>query len=64
MDLFRQGLYWSLGAATTAAAAAAVYVGRDLFIRVLIALFLAISLDPGLAAEPIRLLARGPEGQR
>jgi predicted PurR-regulated permease PerM len=48
MKLFRQGLYWSLGAVATAAAAAAVYAARDVLIRVLIALFLAISLDPAV----------------
>jgi predicted PurR-regulated permease PerM len=53
MELFRQGLYWSLGAVTTAAAAAAVYAARDVLIRVLIALFLAISPDPA-----VRMLTR------
>ena len=48
MVLFRQGLYWSLGAVMTAATAAAVYAARDVLIRVLIALFLAISLDPAV----------------
>ena len=48
MVLFRQGLYWSLGAVATAAAAAAVYAARDVLIRVLVALFLAISLDPAV----------------
>ena len=46
--LFRQGLYWSLGAVATAATAAAVYAARDVLVRVLIALFLAISLDPAV----------------
>jgi predicted PurR-regulated permease PerM len=53
MDLFRQGLYWSLGAVATAVAAAAVYAARDVLTRVLIALFLAISLDPA-----VRMLTR------
>ena len=48
MVLFRQGLYWTLGAVATAATAAAVYAARDVLIRVLIALFLAISLDPAV----------------
>ncbi len=48
MVLFRQGLYWSLGAVATAATAAAVYAARDVLIRVLVALFLAISLDPAV----------------
>ena len=45
MVLFRKGLYTSLGVLVTAAAAAAVYLARDVLIRALIALFLAISLD-------------------
>jgi predicted PurR-regulated permease PerM len=45
MVLFRRGLYTSLGVLVTAAAAGAVYLGRDVLIRALIALFLAISLD-------------------
>jgi predicted PurR-regulated permease PerM len=45
MVLFRRGLYTSLGVLVTAAAAAAVYLARDVLIRALIALFLAISLD-------------------
>ena len=53
MELFRQGPYWSLGAVTTAIAAAAVYAAREVLIRVLIALFLAISLDPA-----VRVLTR------
>jgi predicted PurR-regulated permease PerM len=53
MVLFRQGLFWSLGAVATAVAAAAVYAARDVLIRVLIALFLAISLDPA-----VRMLTR------
>jgi predicted PurR-regulated permease PerM len=48
MVLFRQGLYWSLGAVATAATTAAAYAARDVLIRVLVALFLAISLDPAV----------------
>jgi predicted PurR-regulated permease PerM len=48
MVLFGKGLFWSLGAVATAATAAAVYAARDVLIRVLIALFLAISLDPAV----------------
>jgi predicted PurR-regulated permease PerM len=51
--LFRNGLFTSLGVLMTAAAAAAVYAGRDVLIRALIALFLAISLDTF-----VRLLTR------
>jgi len=53
MLLFRRGLYVSLGVLATAAAAAAVYTARAVLIRALIALFLAISLDPA-----VRLLIR------
>ena len=51
--LFRWGLYASLGVLATGAAAAAVYTARAVLIRALIALFLAISLDPA-----VRLLTR------
>jgi predicted PurR-regulated permease PerM len=53
MLLFRWGLYVSLGVLATAAAAAAVYTARAVLIRALIALFLAVSLDPA-----VRLLTR------
>jgi predicted PurR-regulated permease PerM len=45
MVLFHKGLYTSLGVLVTAAAAGAVYLARDVLIRALIAVFLAISLD-------------------
>ena len=48
MVLFRWGLYVSLGVLATAAAAAAVYTARAVLIWALIALFLAISLDPAV----------------
>jgi predicted PurR-regulated permease PerM len=53
MVLFRRGFYTSLGVLVTAAAGAAVYLARDVLIRALIALFLAISLD-----TIVRLLTR------
>ena len=53
MLLFRWGLYASLGVLATAAAAGAVYTARAVLIRALVALFLAISLDPA-----VRLLTR------
>lgn len=53
MVLVRKGLYTSIGVLVTAAAAAAVYLARDVLIRALIALFLAISLD-----TIVRLLTR------
>jgi hypothetical protein len=46
MLLFRRGLYVSLGVLATAGATAGVYTTRAVLIRALIALFLAISLDP------------------
>ncbi len=51
--LFRWGLYASLGVLATVAAAAAVYTARAVLVRALIALFLAISLDPA-----VRLMTR------
>ena len=53
MVLFRRGAYTSLGVLATVAAAAAVYTARGVLIWALIALFLAISLDPA-----VRLLVR------
>jgi predicted PurR-regulated permease PerM len=51
--LFRWGIYVSLGVLATAAAAAAVYTARGVLIWALVALFLAISLDPA-----VRVLVR------
>jgi predicted PurR-regulated permease PerM len=51
--LFRWGALFSLGAATTVIALYALYTVRAILVRVLIALFIAISLDPA-----VRLLAR------
>jgi predicted PurR-regulated permease PerM len=51
--MFRWGVYVSLGALAVLAAAAAVYSTRAVLIRVLIALFVAISLDPA-----VRMLTR------
>jgi predicted PurR-regulated permease PerM len=53
MVMFRWGVYVSLGALAVLAAAAAVYTTRAVLIRVLIALFVAISLDPA-----VRMLTR------
>jgi len=53
MVLFRWGVYASLGVLATLAATAAVYTARAVLIRVLIALFVAISLDPA-----VRILTR------
>jgi predicted PurR-regulated permease PerM len=46
MVLFRQGLFISLGVLATAGGAMAVYTVREVLIRVLIGMFMAISLDP------------------
>ena len=48
--LFRRGAYTSLGVLATAAAAVAVYTARGVLILALIALFLAVSLDPAVSA--------------
>jgi predicted PurR-regulated permease PerM len=48
MTLFRWGAYASLGVLATLAAAAAVYTARAVLVRVLIALFVAVSLDPAV----------------
>ena len=48
--LFRRGAYTSLGVLATAAAAVAVYTVRGVLILALIALFLAVSLDPAVSA--------------
>ncbi|HZD73680.1 MAG TPA: AI-2E family transporter [Actinomycetota bacterium] len=53
MVLFRWGAYASLGVLATLAAATAVYTARAVLVRVLIALFVAISLDPA-----VRMLTR------
>jgi predicted PurR-regulated permease PerM len=51
--LFRSGALVSLGAATTLIGLYAIYTVRAILIRILIALFIAVSLDPA-----VRLLAR------
>ena len=48
--MFRWGVYVSLGVLAVLAAAAAVYTTRAVLVRVLIALFIAISLDPAVRA--------------
>jgi predicted PurR-regulated permease PerM len=49
----RRGFYLSLGVLGAAAAAAAVYTARGVLIWAVVALFLAVSLDPA-----VRLLIR------
>jgi predicted PurR-regulated permease PerM len=51
--LFRWGALFSLGAASTVIGLYALYTVRAILIRILIALFIAVSLDPA-----VRLLAR------
>src|ERR1700722_1680341 len=53
MTMFRWGAYVSMGALAVFAAAAAVYTTRAVLVRVLIALFVAVSLDPA-----VRMLTR------
>ena len=53
MMLFRYGVYASLGVLAVLAAAAAVYTARGVLIRALIALFVAVSLEPA-----VRMLRR------
>jgi hypothetical protein len=48
--MFRWGLYVSLGVLAVLAVAAAVYTTRAVLVRVLIALFIAVSLDPAVRA--------------
>jgi predicted PurR-regulated permease PerM len=57
--LFRWGVYASLGVLATLAAAAAVYTTRDVLVRVLIALFIAVSLDPAVRYLTRRGMRRG-----
>src|SRR6185369_12620090 len=57
--MFRWGLYASLGVLAVAAATVAVYTTRALLIRVLIALFIAVSLDPAVRALTRRGMRRG-----
>ena len=53
MTMFRWGIYVSAGVMAVLLAAAAVYTTRAVLVRVLIALFIAISLDPA-----VRMLTR------
>jgi predicted PurR-regulated permease PerM len=48
--MFRWGVYVALGVLAVALAAAAVYTTRAVLVRVLIALFIAVSLDPAVRA--------------
>jgi len=57
--MFRWGLYASLGVLAVAAATVAVYTTRALLVRVLIALFIAVSLDPAVRVLTRRGMRRG-----
>ena len=57
--MFRWGVYVSLGVLAVLAAAAAVYTTRAVLVRVLIALFVAISLDPAVRMLTRRGMRRG-----
>src|SRR5512140_756063 len=59
VTMFRWGAYVSLGALAVLAAAAAVYTTRAVLVRVLIALFIAISLDPAVRMLTRRGVRRG-----
>src|SRR5258705_1620701 len=56
--MFRWGVYVALGVLAVLAAAAAVYTTRAVLVRVLIALFIAISLDPAVRALTRRGMRR------
>src|SRR6185437_413463 len=57
--MFRWGLYVSLGVLAVATAGAAVYTTRAVLVRVLIALFIAVSLDPAVRMLTRRGMRRG-----
>jgi predicted PurR-regulated permease PerM len=57
--LFRWGALFSLGAATTAIGLYALYSVRAILVRVLIALFIAVSLDPAVRFLIGRGIRRG-----
>ena len=57
--LFRWGFFAGLGVLASVATALAVYSVRDILLRVLVALFLAVSLDPVVRALTRRGLRRG-----
>jgi predicted PurR-regulated permease PerM len=57
--MFRWGPYASLAVLAVTAATVAVYTTRALLIRVLIALFIAVSLDPAVRMPTRRGMRRG-----
>jgi predicted PurR-regulated permease PerM len=58
-DLFRWGVLFSLGAATTLIGLYALYTVRAILVRVVIALFIAVSLDPAVRQLERRGMRRG-----
>src|ERR1700751_4468574 len=59
VTMFRWGVYVSLGVLAVLVAAAAVYTTRAVLVRVLIALFIAVSLDPAVRMLTRRGMRRG-----
>jgi predicted PurR-regulated permease PerM len=57
--MFRWGVYTGLGVVAVAAGVLAVYTTRAVLVRVLIALFIAVSLDPAVRALTRRGVRRG-----
>src|SRR5215211_2994935 len=57
--LFRWGALFSLGAATTLLGLYALYTVRAILVRILVALFIAVSLDPAVRALERRGMRRG-----
>src|SRR5829696_2813808 len=57
--LFRWGALFSLGAATTLIGLYALYSVRAILVRILVALFVAVSLDPAVRALERRGMRRG-----
>src|SRR5919112_4308297 len=57
--LFRWGALFSLGAATTIVGLYALYTVRAILVRILIALFIAVSLDPAVRQLAKRGMRRG-----
>ena len=57
--LFRSGALVSLGAATTVVGLYALYTVRAILVRILIALFIAVSLDPAVRLLTRRGMRRG-----
>ena len=57
--LFRYGALVSLGAAATLIGLYALYTVRAILVRILIALFIAISLDPAVRQLARRGMRRG-----